>query len=235
MSHNSPDKALVRELDELLRGQGLRPWLAWFEGGVFEQFFLDFAELEPAAWAGIRPELEATALLRVVDAGIQINNRPFLKLHPTLPDAVRDAPLADPEAARQRFIEVYLQVRQTIHQALLGSQPAADLALGQIAAILKAAGRHREAGARYREALEAAEATGDLDLQPSSCSIWAAWRTIRADRPRRRSVTARPWPRAKTRRPPPACRSPWRSWPRPCWRPCPKRRLGGAKRYPAIP
>lgn len=105
------------------------PWLGWFEGGVYEQFFLDFAELESKAWAGIRTELEATALLRVVGEGIQVNDRPFLKLHPTLPDAARAEPLADPEAARRRFIGVYLRVMGAVDQALGGSQPAAGMAL----------------------------------------------------------------------------------------------------------
>src|SRR5262249_81053 len=39
------------------------PYLAWFQGGVFESVFLGFAELTAEAWAPVRAELEATALL----------------------------------------------------------------------------------------------------------------------------------------------------------------------------
>ena len=45
--------------------QQMLPYLAWFEGGVFEQFLLDFTELAPEAWAPSAAELVATALLKV--------------------------------------------------------------------------------------------------------------------------------------------------------------------------
>jgi hypothetical protein len=107
------------------------PWLAWFEGGVFERYFLMFSELAEEDWARIRPELEATALLRVVELNFQINDRPFLELHPTLQDAVRAEGLQgdDGDEVEGRMIAVYLKVGATVNQALHGNQPAAGMAL----------------------------------------------------------------------------------------------------------
>jgi hypothetical protein len=42
------------------------PYLAWFEGGVFELFLIAFAGLNADAWGAVRSELVATALIRVV-------------------------------------------------------------------------------------------------------------------------------------------------------------------------
>ena len=44
----------------------LLPYLAWFEGGVFELFLIAFAGLNADAWGAVRSELVATALIRVV-------------------------------------------------------------------------------------------------------------------------------------------------------------------------
>jgi tetratricopeptide (TPR) repeat protein len=121
--------------------QALLPTLAWFEGGVFEQFLLDFANLQPEAWQPLRDELVATALIRVEEEGIQINNRPYLHFHPTLPYAaagqtptqtagVSETPaVSSLEAAAARFIEVYRAVRKVADDALQGRQPAAGMAL----------------------------------------------------------------------------------------------------------
>ncbi len=108
--------------------QAVLPYLAWFEGGVFEQFFLDFAELEADAWAAIRAELVSTALVKV-EQDVQIENRPYLRFHPTLPFAARAVDVPDAEASEIRFIGVYLAVMQTADEALRGDQPAAGMAL----------------------------------------------------------------------------------------------------------
>jgi hypothetical protein len=41
------------------------PWLGLFRGGVFEEILLDVSGIAPAAWDGVRAELEATARVRV--------------------------------------------------------------------------------------------------------------------------------------------------------------------------
>jgi len=101
------------------------PYLAWFEGGVFEAILLDFTQLSPDTWAAIRNELAATALVKVEGVGI-----PYLRFHPTLPYAARpgDVP-GEPAEAETRFIQVYLAVRHVADEALFGRQPAAGMAL----------------------------------------------------------------------------------------------------------
>jgi tetratricopeptide (TPR) repeat protein len=114
------------------QAQAALPWLGWFEGGMFERFFLDFSQIPAADWAAIRAELVATALLLVEDVGIQVSNTPYLKLHPTLAEAVTPAdPTADGERAG-RFIGVYRQVRDMIQNALIGSDPAAGIAIARL-------------------------------------------------------------------------------------------------------
>ena len=93
--------------------------------------------MDPAAWDGVRAELEATALVRV-ETDIEINDRPYLRFHPTLPYAVGGAVLADATASqadadggrpsladqedvRQRFIAVYRALTVAIGEALRGS------------------------------------------------------------------------------------------------------------------
>ncbi len=126
--------------------QALLPWLAWFEGGVFEQFLLDFANLTPDTWHLARIELEATALLKVET--LDQFNSPYLRFHPTLAYAARADEVPDPAAAGERFIEVYLQVMGLADHFLRGQQPAAGMAL-----------MAREE-ANFRRALGAAAARG---------------------------------------------------------------------------
>jgi tetratricopeptide (TPR) repeat protein len=121
------------------QAQAALPWLGLFQGGVFEQILLEVSQMDPAAWDGVREELEATALVRV-ESDIEINNRPYLRFHPTLPYAVRgtllaDAAasqaeaddggigLADQEDVRQRFIANYRALTVAIDTALHGSAP----------------------------------------------------------------------------------------------------------------
>jgi tetratricopeptide (TPR) repeat protein len=106
----------------------LLPYLAWFQGGVFEQFFLDFAELGAEAWEPIRAELAATALVDVEES-IQVNNRPYLRFHPTLPYAAQSTEVPNPEAAQQRFLKVSGTIQQMTDKALRGQQPAQGMAL----------------------------------------------------------------------------------------------------------
>ena len=108
------------------------PWLAWFEGGVFERFLLLFTEFDPAAWAQARAALEGVALLKVEDVGIEVGGRPYLRFHPTLPFAARREQVPDPPAAERRFVDVYVAVSQMIGQALRGAQPAAGMRLCEL-------------------------------------------------------------------------------------------------------
>ena len=132
------------------QAQAALPWLGWFEGGMFERFFLDFSQIPAADWAAIRAELGATALLRVED--LPGFNNPYLKLHPTLAEVVAAAnPATDAERAG-RFIAVYFQVMRMIDDALQGSQPAAGTAIARLEQanlrramdLAFAAGRHRD-------------------------------------------------------------------------------------------
>jgi hypothetical protein len=104
---------------------------------VFEWILLEVSQMDPSAWAGVRAELEATALVRV-ETDIEITNRPYLRFHPTLPYAVGGVVLADATASqanadngglglatqedvRQRFIAVYSELTVAIGRALNGS------------------------------------------------------------------------------------------------------------------
>ena len=109
------------------KAQAVLPYLAWFQGGVFEQFLLDFTELDAAAWEAVRAELVATALLKVEH--LPQFNMPYLRFHPTLPYAARPETVTDPAAAEQRFIAVYQAVMRMADQALHGRQPAAGMVL----------------------------------------------------------------------------------------------------------
>lgn len=107
--------------------QEILPYLAWFEGGVFEAFLLLFAELDPAQWESIRAELVATALVKVEE--LEWFNTPYLRFHPTLPYAASPTAVPDAKVAEQRFIAVYLAMMQIVDRALNGDQPAAGMAL----------------------------------------------------------------------------------------------------------
>jgi len=127
------------------------PWLGWFEGGMFERFFLNFSQVPEAHWSGLRAELTATALLRVED--LPQFNTPYLKLHPTLAEAAAPA-TGDAELAG-RFIDCYLGVGGMVDGMLRGSEPAGGMAImGLEQSNLRRAmtlafkgGRHREGGA----------------------------------------------------------------------------------------
>lgn len=114
-----------RRLGEETRA--LLPCLVWFKGGVFEQFLVDFAEVDPAAWAGMRAELVATALVRVEP--VDGSGTPFLSFHPTLPFAAGAAAPPDREAAARRFIGLYLAVMREVDRRFRGAQPATGMAL----------------------------------------------------------------------------------------------------------
>jgi len=103
------------------------PYLAWFEGGAFEQCILNFAGLQPEAWQPIRDELVATALVQVEE--LEWSKSPYVRFHPTLPYAARREEMADPVGAEERFIAVYLAVMRMADEALRGRQPAAGMAL----------------------------------------------------------------------------------------------------------
>jgi tetratricopeptide (TPR) repeat protein len=107
--------------------QRVLPYLAWFEGGVFEKALLRFAELTPEAWGPIRSELAATALVAVEEVVPFIT--PYLHFHPTLPHAARPGDVPNVEEAEQRFIDVYLGVMQMTDWALRGGEPATGMAL----------------------------------------------------------------------------------------------------------
>lgn len=103
------------------------PWLAWFQGGAFEDDILAFAQLSLDVWSSIRAELEATALLRVEQ--LEAFKVPFLRFHPTLPYAARRREVGEVEAAEQRFVAVYLAVMREVYAALNGRTAAAGMAL----------------------------------------------------------------------------------------------------------
>ena len=107
--------------------QAALPYLAWFEGGAFEQSILNFAGLQPEAWNGIRDELAATALVQVEE--VEGFSSPYVRFHPTLPYAARREEVPDPEGAEERFIGVYLAVMKAADEALRGRQPAAGMGL----------------------------------------------------------------------------------------------------------
>ncbi|HEV8581626.1 MAG TPA: TIR domain-containing protein [Thermoanaerobaculia bacterium] len=102
------------------------PWLGLFRGGAFEQLLLGVSRLTPEAWEPIRHELKDIALLRVED-DLKLNDRPFLRFHPTLAVAAADSNLAQNPDIRRRFVGVYLLLMQTLDKALTGSQSRAAL------------------------------------------------------------------------------------------------------------
>lgn len=88
--------------------QAILPFLAWFQGGAFENIVLTFAKLAPEAWLPLRTELQATALLRPEELpGFLV---PFLRFHPTLPYAARRDRVGDLQEAEQHYVAIYLDV-----------------------------------------------------------------------------------------------------------------------------
>lgn len=102
------------------------PWLGLFSGGVFEQKLLELSQIAPEGWEPIRRELQGIALLRIED-DLQINDRPFLRFHPTLAAAAADPTLAQNPEIRQRFLDVYFVLMQALDKALKGTQSRAAL------------------------------------------------------------------------------------------------------------
>lgn len=108
-----------RHLSEAARAA--LPWLGLFTGGVFETVLLGVSQIDAADWQAIRTELTAIALVRM-DEEIQIGDRPFVRFHPTLTLASADTTLATKEETRERFLYVYLALRQSLDKALVGDQ-----------------------------------------------------------------------------------------------------------------
>jgi tetratricopeptide (TPR) repeat protein len=159
------------------------PWLGLFRGGVFEDNLLDVSEMEPEAWDKARGELEATALVRVesdVTFGpSEGEKRPYLRFHPTLPSAAARRPLADPDAARRRFIGVYVAVMRAVDSALRGSNPRGGM---EVLAREEANVRAAVQWAIEDEAYDAASDMGDtvaVFLQMAGRlrerDAWVAW------------------------------------------------------------
>lgn len=97
------------------------PWLGLFRGGVFEENLLAVSQLDPELWEPIRRELEGTALLRT-ERALAIGGPLFLRFHPTLASSSADPALAQDPAIWQRFLGVYLGVRQALDNGLRSSQ-----------------------------------------------------------------------------------------------------------------
>jgi len=102
-------------------GRAALAWLGLFQGGVFEQVFLDVSELKPEDWTPIFQELQAIALIRTED-DILIRDRPFLRFHPTLAAAC-DNSIADQHRVREQFVATYNALARALSQALQGSRP----------------------------------------------------------------------------------------------------------------
>jgi len=107
--------------------QDVLPYLAWFERGAFEQSILNFTELDANAWAAIRAELVATALVGIEN--LAQFDTPYVRFQPTLPYAARAEDVPAVEQTEQRFLGVYLAVMRMAYEALHGSQPGAGMVL----------------------------------------------------------------------------------------------------------
>ncbi len=163
---------------------------------MFEQILLDVSQMDPAAWDGVRAELEATALVRV-ETDIEINNRPYLRFHPTLPYAVGGAVLADATASqadaddgglsladqedvRQRFIAVYRALTVAIDRALRGSAARGGMdVLAREEANVRTAVRWAVASDQFDVAAADGQyvprVSGTLRPGCASATQWSAW------------------------------------------------------------
>jgi tetratricopeptide (TPR) repeat protein/uncharacterized protein YoaH (UPF0181 family) len=103
------------------------PYLAWFEGGVVERNFANFAEVEAATWERVRSELVATGLMRVEN--LAELPTPFLHLHPTLTFVADHHDVGDEEAAETRFISIYIFMAWEVYQAFDSVQSVIGMAL----------------------------------------------------------------------------------------------------------
>jgi tetratricopeptide (TPR) repeat protein len=128
--------------------QQVLPWLGCFDGGAFEANIIALSEIDPESWTGVRDELLATALVEVDDE-ILAGNRPFLRFHPTLAYAAATTEVADQDAARERFVTIYLASAAGVDKLLRGESPATGMAVME-----------REEGS-MRRAVELAFAAGD--------------------------------------------------------------------------
>jgi tetratricopeptide (TPR) repeat protein len=95
-------------------------WLGLFRGGVFEQLLLDVSKMDPVVWAEARRELEATALVEV-EREIEVDNKPYLRFHPTL--AVAAGGGAAEAGVTERYVGVYLALTGGANEGLHGSNP----------------------------------------------------------------------------------------------------------------
>lgn len=110
----------TRRLSEAARAA--LPWLGLFRGGVFEQVLLDVSQLDPAEWEAARSEFEATALIDV-EREVLLNDRPYLRFHPTLAHAAAAGELLSGEEFRRRFVDIYGAVGAGVRRAFFGPNP----------------------------------------------------------------------------------------------------------------
>lgn len=96
------------------QARAVLPWLAWFQGGAYEMNIVGFTGLEASAWAAVRQELMATALIQI--EGPQ--TFPFLRFHPTLPYAAHAEDVPDVKTAEKRFIGVYFEMSREVYGVL---------------------------------------------------------------------------------------------------------------------
>ena len=108
--------------------QRVLPYLAWFDGGAFEVVLEAFCNVGPEVWGRVRGELLSTALIRVHD-GVQLNDKPYLGFHPTLPYAASPDDVAGKPEAGKRFVGVYYELASLVHKAFQGAEPAAAMML----------------------------------------------------------------------------------------------------------
>ncbi len=102
------------------------PWLAWFQGGVFEDVVIDFSECGAERWDCVRGELLGTALVRAEDE-VSYGGRSYLHFHPTLPFAADPDTVPERDAAARRFVAVYLEMAAAVDRVFRGAQPAAAM------------------------------------------------------------------------------------------------------------
>lgn len=103
----------------------LLPYIACFEGGVFEDVLMRFAEIDAPRLATVRAKLEAVALLWPGPSA----ERPFMRFHPTLPHAADPAPLLGREDAAQRLLRVHAATAAWLRKALGGPDAGAAMAV----------------------------------------------------------------------------------------------------------
>lgn len=98
------------------------PWISLFRGGVFEFLWLFITQIDEGQWDVLRAELEAVALVRT-EPEVQVNDRPYLRFHPTLPFASAITGQSLPSDAKSRFVDVYRAVTATVGKSFRGEAP----------------------------------------------------------------------------------------------------------------